>query len=520
METISFASAFALCVILTYSAFIAKYNAVFQQCGYRIEEYVACFKSSLIRETRKVAFCSLCLFVFSFATLAIGVTWIISAVNLAFFAFLCMLFARYENIRVKAKYTFRFSRITIVGFAFYGGVCVAVACGIYYGGWVLCAAFPCVAAASLLIPFTPIVGKTINLPYDKYRYAVSIKAAREKIASVKGLKVIAVTGSCGKTTVKNYIADLLAEKYITAKTPASYNTPLGVALAAKELTSDTRFFIVEMGARRKGDIAELCALAPPDVAVITGVTLQHAETFGTLSDITEEKGKVVAALKQNGFAVISGETSGSRRIYDDCDCDKILVGAGEICDAVIKDIAFSSHGSSFSLVFGNETLKINAPFYGRHNVVDFSIAAVTALKLGVDARSIEEKANSIRPPDHRFSVFVTPAGVTIIDDGYNANIEGIKSGAESLKYFGGRKFAVFSGIAECGKEGGHLNAEAGRTLWKNCDELIAVGRYADDILRLAKGRKVATLDDAREILKNEVSKGDTVAFFSDLPDRY
>ena len=82
-----------------------------------------------------------------------------SAVNLAFFAFLCMLFARYENIRVKAKYTFRFSRITIVGFAFYGGVCVAVACGIYYGGWVLCAAFLFVAAASLLVPFPPIVGQ-------------------------------------------------------------------------------------------------------------------------------------------------------------------------------------------------------------------------------------------------------------------------------------------------------------------------------------------------------------------------
>ena len=225
-------------------------------------------------------------------------------------------------------------------------------------------------------------------------------------------------------------------------------------------------------------------------------------------------------MKVGGFAVISGETVGGKTIYERAKCDKISVGSGETAAVKFYGVEFSANGSKFNIAFGDKTIEIAAPFVGIHNVVDFTLAATVAIKLGVRAEKIENVAKTLTPPKHRFSVSVSGNGVTIIDDGYNANIEGIKSGAEILKYFGGKKFAVFSGIVEGGAKSYELNSEAGRVLSENCDRLIAVGRLADEILSCAKGERTEDLDGAKEILKKEVRRGDTVAFFSDLPDRY
>lgn len=164
-----------------------------------------------------------------------------------------------------------------------------------------------------------------------------------------------------------------------------------------------------------------------------------------------------------------------------------------------------------------KTLEITAPFVGLHNVVDFTLAAAVAIKLGVRAEKIENVAKTLTPPKHRFSVSVSGNGVTIIDDGYNANIEGIKSGAESLKYFGGKKFAVFSGIVEGGAKSYELNSEAGRVLRENCDRLIAVGRLADEILSDAQGERVEDLDGAKEILKKKSAAATRLPFSATFP---
>lgn len=519
MEYPSFAAAFILCVILCYSAIIGKFAAVFQQCGYRADEYAKCFFSSLAEEWQKLVFCSACLCVYSLAAAAASKLWIVAAVDLAFFAGVAIIYQAKSKIRVKAKFTKRFTRIFAVGFLFFFAI---NACVFYLAKRfdLLAYALPITAISVTLIPLSLIFGAAINYPYDRIKYLLTIRGAKKKLSENKNLKVIFVTGSFGKTTTKRYLYELLKGDYKTVATPKSFNTPIGLCLSIKAINEDTQIFIAEAGARRVGDIKTLCQIVRPDISVVTGIAPQHIETFKSIENIIAEKEEAVKNLKVGGFAVISGETVGGKTIYERAKCDKISVGSGETANVKFRNVKFSAYGSSFDIMCGEKTLEITAPFVGIHNVVDFTLAAAVAIKLGVRAEKIENVAKTLTPPKHRFSVSVSGNGVTIIDDGYNANIEGIKSGAESLKYFGGKKFAVFSGIVEGGTKSYELNSEAGRVLSENCDRLIAVGRLADEILSDAKGERTEDLDDAKEILKKEVRRGDTVAFFSDLPDRY
>lgn len=519
MEYPSFVAAFILCLILCYSAIIGKFAAVFQQCGYRADEYAKCFFSSLAEEWQKLVFCSACLCVYSLAAAAAPKLWIVAAVDLAFFAGVAIIYRAKSKIRVKAKFTKRFTRIFAVGFLFFFAI---NACVFYFTKrfGLLAYALPITAISVTLIPLSLIFGAAINYPYDRIKYLLTIRKAKKKLSENKNLKVIFVTGSFGKTTTKRYLYELLKDDYKTVATPKSFNTPIGICMSIKDINADTQIFIAEAGARRAGDIKTLCKIVRPDISVVTGIAPQHIETFKSIENIIAEKEEAVKGLKDGGLAVVSIETHGGKVIYDRAKSDKISVGSGETADVKFRNVKFSAYGSSFDIMCGEKTLEITAPFVGLHNVVDFTLAAAVALKLGVRAEKIVNIAGTLTPPEHRFSVSVSGGGVTIIDDGYNANIEGIKSGANSLRYFGGKKFAVFSGIVEGGAKSYELNSEAGRILSENCDRLIAVGRLADEILSDAKGERTEDLDSAKEILKKEVRRGDTVAFFSDLPDRY
>lgn len=519
MEYPSFAAAFILCVILCYSTIIGKFAAVFQQCNYRADEYAKCFFSSLAEEWQKLVFCSACLCVYSLAAAAAPKLWIVAAVDLAFFAGVAIIYRAKSKIRVKAKFTKRFTRIFAVGFLFF---CAINACVFYLAKrfCLLAYALPITAISVTLIPLSLIFGAAINYPYDRIKYLLTIRGAKKKLSENKNLKVIFVTGSFGKTTTKRYLYELLKDDYKTVATPKSFNTPIGLCLSIKTINEDTQIFIAEAGARRVGDIKTLCQIVRPEISVVTGIAPQHIETFKSVENIIAEKEEAVKGLKDGGLAVVSIETHGGKTIYERAKCDKISVGSGETADVKFRNVKFSAYGSSFDIMCGEKTIEIAAPFVGIHNVVDFTLAAAVAIKLGVRAEKIENVAKTLTPPKHRFSVSVSGNGVTIIDDGYNANIEGIKSGANSLRYFRGKKFAVFSGIVEGGTKSYELNSEAGRVLSENCDRLIAVGRLADEILSCAKGERTEDLDGAKEILKKEVRRGDTVAFFSDLPDRY
>ncbi len=212
MEYPSFAAAFILCVILCYSAIIGKFAAVFQQCNYRADEYAKCFFSSLAEEWQKLVFCSACLCVYSLAAAAAPKLWIVAAVDLAFFAGVAIIYRAKSKIRVKAKFTKRFTRIFVVGFLFFFAI---NACVFYLAKrfCLLAYALPITAISVTLIPLSLIFGAAINYPYDRIKYLLTIRGAKKKLSENKNLKVIFVTGSFGKTTTKRYLYELLKDDY-------------------------------------------------------------------------------------------------------------------------------------------------------------------------------------------------------------------------------------------------------------------------------------------------------------------
>lgn len=354
------------------------------------------------------------------------------------------------------------------------------------------------------------VAKIYEIPHNKS----FVKKARIKLGN-SNLKIIAITGSYGKTSTKRILSDILSKKYRVLSTPRSYNTPMGIALSVNSANpEDYDIFIAEMGARHSGDIAELCELCPPEYAVITGICPQHIETFKTVENIVKAKGEILSGCKK---AFISADCID---LFKDYNCTKIVPDC-------VKDIVSDCTGSTFTLVFGNESVKTHTKLLGRHSVENIALAAQIAYDMGMSAEEIAEAVKDVEYIEHRLQL-IESQGVNILDDGYNSNVKGAAAAVEVLKSFKGRKIAVTPGLVELGllEESGNklLGAELA-----GLDYVILVGEtlvlpvktgYSEAGGDLEKLVIVPTLDRAQEVLKGYLSAGDTVLFLNDLPDIY
>ncbi len=367
------------------------------------------------------------------------------------------------------------------------------------------------------------LGKLFWLPFDAISRAITIRKRAKKIGSNPNMIKIAVTGSFGKTTVKEYLKKMLERDFKVLATPLSYNTPLGVCKAAKELTEDVEVFIVEMGARKRGDIKKLCEIVKPDVGIITGICSQHLETFGSVEEVKATKNELIEALPLDGYAVFSADSEGSVQLYEKCPIAKSLVGRNGKEIRTLNERE-DRRGLRFDLALNGEIFRINADAFGEGVMTNVCLAAAVALKVGVSARKIALVARGLKNPPHRLNVTRNAFGATIIDDGYNANEQSVKAAAKVLSHFGGMKFVVTPGIVEGGEFGKELNREVGRVLALAADEIIAVGVNGEDIAvgagRDASVVKVKNLDEAKKRLSTKLKRGDAVLFLNDVPDAY
>src|SRR3989344_1619662 len=177
-----------------------------------------------------------------------------------------------------------------------------------WGGWIIFFALSYVFFFTYFIFLTVSTILLIPIDYPVKRYLIS-KAKKKVVGLRSKLKIIGITGSYGKTTTKEVIASILAQKFKVLKTPENFNTPLGIArFILKGLSNDTEVLVVEMGAYRRGDIMELCGLTPPDIAVLTGINESHLERFGSLENTVKAKFEIVEALDSSGIAVLNADS--------------------------------------------------------------------------------------------------------------------------------------------------------------------------------------------------------------------
>ncbi len=514
--------------VTNYVCFGRKLFAVFQQSGYIPRDFFSALKNDCKKEIERLSTYSLTFLIYSLfvsPVFVINETLYAAVLLSAALSFDIVVFIKNKPVK-EVKLTRRFVRMSVVSVLF--AAFVAAAAG--YIGFLLTAhTLPLCLAVSLtlsaLCALTPVLivsGYFVMFPYDRAIYKISVSKCKNELAKRKDLIKIGITGSYGKTSVKNILEKMLSAKYKVVATPLSYNTPLGICRSVKNLTPSVEIFIAEMGARKVGDIKELCEIVRPDIGVITGICGQHLETFKTLENVKRAKNELIEALPVDGAAFFDTDKKEAAELFAKCPITKFSAGANGD-DAYAKTIREEKNGTYIEMVLGGNTYSFKTELRGRHNAANICLAALVAYKLGVLPERIIAEAVRLKPVPHRLEVKET-GGITVIDDSYNANIEGVKAAAEVLGSLSGKKFVVTPGMVECGEGAAELNETVGEILSSVADVIFAVGNNARHIANGAAYKcevdKVENLEEATEKLRLKLKKGDVVLFLNDLPDKY
>ncbi|MGN0794739.1 MAG: UDP-N-acetylmuramoyl-tripeptide--D-alanyl-D-alanine ligase [Aristaeellaceae bacterium] len=383
----------------------------------------------------------------------------------------------------------------------------------------------------LLMPLWVALGGLCAWPVEKLVSEMYFRDAQKKLAARPDLIKIGITGSYGKTSVKFILGTILQEKFQVLVTPSSFNTPMGVTRVIREkLMPAHQVFVAEMGARHVGDIRELCRLVHPQHGVLTSVGPQHLDTFHTLERIKSTKYELMDAIPDGGCCFFPDDGAICRELFDRTMKEKRLCALHGADDADVwaSDITVSGAGSAFTLHTVNDEIRCQTRLLGEHNIQNVLLAATVALHLGMTLRQVTRGIARIAPVEHRLQL-IPSAGVTIIDDAFNANPNGAKAALKVLREFDGRRIIITPGMVELGSGEDAFNYEFGRFMAECVDVAILVG--PKHTAPIAKGLReagfpgenvhvAASLEEASAILRQIGRAGDVALFENDLPDNY
>ncbi|MEH1130107.1 UDP-N-acetylmuramoyl-tripeptide--D-alanyl-D-alanine ligase [Micromonospora sp. CPCC 206061] len=346
--------------------------------------------------------------------------------------------------------------------------------------------------------------------------------ARAAVERLPELTIVGLTGSSGKTTTKDLIAQLLARLGPTVAPPGSFNNELGHPYTVLQADEKTRFLVLEMGTRGRGEIRYLSEIARPHTGVVINVGTAHIGEFGSADAIAVAKGELVEALPSDGVAVLNADDPRVRAMASRTDARVVL--AGESPDATVRaaDVVMDAGRAAYTLVTPSGSAPVRLAIAGRHQVGNTLLAAAVALSFGFDLQDLAVALSELRLVSaRRMDVFDRADGVTVIDDSYNANPSSTSAALRALVSLaaGRRTVAVLGYMAELGefeREGheqvGRLAAELG------VDRLVVVGENASSIQDGAAavgtwgGESVLATDqgEAVAMLRQDLRPGDVV----------
>jgi UDP-N-acetylmuramoyl-tripeptide--D-alanyl-D-alanine ligase len=394
---------------------------------------------------------------------------------------------------------------------------------------------------TLLVVFMPELLGAANLllrPVQKLDNGRFERRARRKLRDVDPL-VIGITGSYGKTTTKGCVAQVADIAGPTLPTPASFNSYLGVIRTINEnLRPNHRTFVVEMGAYRRGDIAELCQLVEPKIGILTAIGPAHLERFGSLEETTRAKGELGESLPSDGTFITRADDERCRAAAERTPAPvRLFAPAPGNPDAYgwAEDLHLRDGRSHFQLCLRQGPSIVRAPvkarLLGKHNVANLLAAALVGDILGLAPGQIARALGQVAPPEHRLSTIVNrAAGIVVIDDAYNANPAGAQAALEVLAtHPGERRVLVTPGMVELGDQQDAENERFGAAAAQVCDVVVLVGEEQTVPIRrglegagfpAAALRVVADSGGAQQLLAESSRAGDVILFENDLPDLY
>ena len=323
--------------------------------------------------------------------------------------------------------------------------------------------------------------------------------------------VVGVTGSNGKTTLKELTAACLATAAPTLATHGNLNNDIGMPLMLTRIEERHRFAVIEMGANHAGEIAYLTALAKPDVVVITNAGAAHLEGFGSLDGVARGKGEILCGEVRPKVAVLNADD----RYFDYWsklveDTQMITFGIDAEADVHARNIVAEADRSSFDLLTPIGQIDITLPLSGRHNVRNACAAAAIAVAVGLDIADIKAGLESVKPVEGRLRRLAGVNGATVYDDSYNANPLSVVAAAEFLASLPGENVMVLGDMGELGDDAARLHAETGSQVRDaGISRLLATGELSRNTVE-AFGQGAswhADIDDLATRLKAELGEG-------------
>jgi UDP-N-acetylmuramoyl-tripeptide--D-alanyl-D-alanine ligase len=329
------------------------------------------------------------------------------------------------------------------------------------------------------------------------------------------LPVVAITGSSGKTTVKELVAAILGVSRAVCVTQGNLNNDIGVPLTLMRLAAEHDALVVELGANHAGEIDYLASLVQPTVAVITNAAAAHLEGFGSLAGVVAAKGELLDHLPKAGTAVLNADDPFRSEWLARAPCEfKVTFGFAPHADCrVLGEPRFGAAGSEFTMRLPDgDELDVWLPLLGRQNVANALAAAAAAQAVGASAEDIGAGLARAVPVRGRLRAVAGKGGATLIDDSYNANPGSVRAALDHLGALGGTRILVLGNMAELGSTARELHREIGEYARGRCDSLVAIGDLAAEAAAAfgSAGRSVRDIDAARAVLEPQLSGDVTV----------
>lgn len=266
--------------------------------------------------------------------------------------------------------------------------------------------------------------------------------------------VAAITGSCGKTTVKEMLAEILSTHGKVHATKGNFNNHIGMPLTLFNLSADDKFAVLEMGASAGGEIDYLVQLARPHIALVNNVMPAHVEGFGSVDAIARAKAEIYQGLNESGVAIINLDDSYASEMMCELPTQNKLTFSvfNSSADVYAKNIQQQSQGTIFSLCTPNGQCEVTLHVIGRHNLANGLAASCCAIAAGASLSSIAAGLDRFKAVDGRLNIEEGVAGCIVVDDSYNANPGSVCAAIDAVKNIPGNKILVLGDMAELGSE--------------------------------------------------------------------
>jgi len=347
------------------------------------------------------------------------------------------------------------------------------------------------------------IGSTL---IEKFLFKVYKKEAKKKLREMKDLEIICITGSYGKTSIKNFVAQILASKYNVYATPRSVNTIGGiVADVNNNLREDVEIYVCEAGARQSGDIYEITTFLEPQTVVVGRVGEAHIEYFGTLDNIVRTKLEIMQSPRLERAFIHTSVTDEPH--------EKVTFFGNEI-----EDVNATLEGTDFKLRIDGEVLELHTDILGSFQTMNIAVAVRVAKVYGMSSEAIQKAVKNLKPVEHRLQL-IKAGGKIILDDGYNGNIDGMLEAIRLCSTHHGRKVIVTPGLVESSDE---LNLKLIEAINGVFDIAIVTGSLNAELFmkNLSVPNKILLSDKAAltEVLANQTKAGDIILFANDAPN--